>query len=360
MIFISTLRIIIDLSFYFFFANLIIGVSGGDSIMVTVGVLLPPIAYIIYLVLAKKLETSWERQADLFSLSWKTFLISGICICLVGKYEAFFNYSVPMAIISLFASVLLLRMLRHSPEVYLSKQYQAKNILLLSGMLAAAWILSSEFVLKGILNTCSFIYRSILLPILTFFITCMTAVIGLILKLFSWMNLIEIDLNETDVSPSEGVNPFSDLAENPITGSQSIETILTIIGVIILIIAAFFFFRRLASSEKAEHVKLPGISIVKSKTSDSNREYSTSTVHQVRRQYRKFLKLYRFHGERILASDTSANIAQKGGEIFLTPDMMDEIREIYIRARYNNQATRADLRKIKQINHLLFSQKNEF
>lgn len=393
MIFMNTLRMVVDLSFYFFFAEFVVASFGGNSMLkemlllcLCYGILahiqkfsrnrifwllpvlvlflpesgrialVPPIVYILYLIYKEEYGFSWERQAELFLISWKIFLGAGICLCMAGRYQLVLSHSLPMALISLFASVLFLRMLRHDPEVYLNRQYQTKNILLLGSVLMAAWLSSREIVFQSIWSACNFIYMNCILPIFSLLITCVVAIIGLFMKLFSWLKFGKLTYKGSEVNSSGEMNMFSDLEQNITNSTIMFEQVVTAIIIIVLVIAAFFFFRWLASGWETDEVRAHGLDIIRSENSKNDtkkRDYATSTVHQVRRQYRKFLKLYMTHGERILSSDTSADIAEKGGKIFPTPDMMDEMREIYIRARYNNDATRADLKKMKQINQLL-------
>ena len=344
MYFIYGLRLVADLSLYFVFANSII-----SSWLLA---LIPGVIYAVYLIAAKKLDTSWDRQADIFALSWKLILAFGLFVCFIGKYQVFIERSLPMAILSLTSSVLLLRMLRHGEDIYLNKQYQFKNLLLLIGVLGITWIMSSKLVLSIILNACSFAYSCFVLPVLTLLISCFTFILGLIIRLFSWMNLTDVEFKESKLPASESPNPFKDISEEMLMQSSSAEIILTIIGILVLLTIVFFLFRRLATSEKNYIPALRGIIVSKEDLPLVKQERNTSLVHQVRRQYRKFLKLCRASGEQILITDTSENIMCKSKKHF-SPEMMDEIREIYIRARYNNQASKDDVRKLKHINQTL-------
>lgn len=396
MIFINALRMIVDLSFYFFFAEFAVSSFGGKSMLIEmlllsicygililiqkytknrIFLLLPvlllflpssmgltianrvalllPVIYILYLILKEEYGLSWDRQVDIFSASWKTFLIAGICLCLAGKYQQFLTCSVPMAFISLTGSVLLMRMLRHEPEIYLSRQYQLRNLFLFVGILAVAWLLSRPFVLNSIWNAFTFLYMQCIVPIFSFFITCFITILQVLGKLFSWIKLNDLELEGNEVGVNVGINPFSDLEQEITGGGRILESFFMGIVILLLIAAAFLFFRWLASSGGTTQKRLYGIDIVRSPEQDTRRKSSdASTVLQIRRQYRKFLKLYTARGEQISSASTSEDIARRGSELF-APDVMEEMRSIYIRARYNNQASRADLKRIKQINQML-------
>lgn len=306
MIFIHTLRMIVDLSFYFFFAEFVAAAFHGRSMLFemlllclcygilvsvqkfskkrifllipvlilflpgSVGLtlanriaLIPPVLYILYLILRETYGLSWDRQADIFSASWKAFSIGGICICLAGKHQLFIEYSVSMALICLASSVLLLRMLRHAPRVYLDRQYQRKNCLLLAGVLTAAWLSSRPFVLKAIGNACSFFYMQCILPIFSFFLTCFIAILRVLGKLFSWIELGDITLEGNEVDQNEGINPFADLEQNVSGGGTIIESFFTLLIVILLILAVVSFFRWLAANSEKEQLKFQEIDMIR-------------------------------------------------------------------------------------------------
>lgn len=398
MILIHTLRMIVDLSIYFLFAEVIAVSFGGKSILLemlllslcygiliyirkfsqsrifllipvlflflpkTLGlslvnrvILAASIFYIIYLIAQEKYGLSWDRQAELFSMSWKIFIGAGLLICLSGNYGLFLSYSVPMIFISLSASILLLRMLRHEPAVYLSRQYQTKNFLLLGFLLMLAWLSSRKFVLDTVLQTCNFIYTYCILPILMLVLNCVVFLIELCMKLFSWLKFGEVVFTENHLTPSESVNPFSEAGHVMQEQNDVFRIVLYVILFLLLIIGAILFFRWLISTHEKTDVISPEIDISRTKGSNlkQKQEYHVGSIQQVRKQYRKFLKLYKSHGNMIHLSDTSTDIAQKSSELLGTSEDLKEMREIYIKARYGNQATKADLKRIKQIHQNL-------
>ncbi len=412
MIFTNALRMVVDLSLYFFFAELVAAPLGGKVMLpellllaLCYGVLavfrasgrhrmflllpaliflLPetfglslinrvilavPVFYIIYLVFKESCTLSWERQADLFSISWKIFVGTGFLLCLTGNYEAFANRSLPVAFLSLVSSVLLLRMLRHEPEVYLNRQFQIKNLLLFGGVLCAAWLASRKFVLGFLSALAGFIYMHTIVPVFTFLFSCFASILRWIAPLFSGMKLEGLKFEGNDLTASEEVNPFSDLDQ--IIYKDSTKIFFTAIAVLLLIAAAFFLFRWLIAKNDKDGTETNEWNVQRSFTGGKGHhkpEYETGTVLQIRRQYRKFLKWYQIQGQQIQLSDTSADIAENIKKNFpakqtfmdkeyLTTEqisvLMQEMREIYIRARYDQQGLRNDLKRMKQINKML-------
>lgn len=341
MIFIYGLRLVSDLAFYFFFANCIV-----KSQIVAI---VPALLYTIYLIVSKKLETDWDRQSDFFSKSWKIFLLFGAFVCLIGKSQLFVERSIPMAVICLAASILLMRMLRHGSDIYLDKKYQVKNFIVLCGILGVTLLLSSKFTLNMVLGSLRLMYNSIVLPILTFIITCLVWIISLFMKLLSWLHLTDVKFEESHLSGSSANNPLTDAANGALTQSPAAKLVFSVIGILVLLIGIFFLFRWLLSRREVDHNISHGTLLSKEEFTVKPAERSGSLVNQVRRQYRKYLKLSKMYGVKISKSDTSSSIKNQNEKLFGFSSENSEIRDIYIRARYNNHATKSDLRKIKQM-----------
>ena len=124
MIFIHTLRMLADLSVYFFIAELFVVSHGGVSQFVqflllglSYGIavqlqnrslnklymllplavlfvpgsyrlaLIPPVIYIVFLLYNENTKLSWDRQSELFSLSLKIFPVAAVFACFMGKYK---------------------------------------------------------------------------------------------------------------------------------------------------------------------------------------------------------------------------------------------------------------------------------
>ena len=390
MIFINTLRMIADLSVYFFFAELFVVSAGQPSqllhmlllsfcygiltVLYTKNIkklyillpflvllvpgrnllaLLPPIAYILYLVMKEHLGLSWDRQSELFSLSWKIFLAAGACICLSGNYSNFVQYSLPIAFLSIITSVLLMRMLRQDSSIYLNPQYQRKNCMIFLAVLLLAWLFSRDFVFELIGNAISTFYMKGIYPILSLCITCFVALLRLVMNLFSWFKLGEIKFEENQL-PEGAMGPtHADLTTTIGRHVGDVESILTILAIAILLVLAFFFFRWLALHKGEESFISQGLEMIRgTDSSATKKERATTTVLQIRKQYRIFLKLYREHGGRLETATTSEDVLTYSSKVLPKEShaLLQEMRDIYLHARYRGTASKADLKRMKQIN----------
>lgn len=389
MVFIHTLRMVADLSVYFFIAELFVISQGGSSqfvqmlllglsygllvflqnrkfnkrfMLLPVAVffvpgsyflaLVPPVIYILYLIYTEKTLLSWDRQSELFSGSVKFFPLAGIAICLLGNTANFVQYSLPMVLVSVATSVFLMRMLRQPPSVYLDPRYQRRNCLLFIAVLFMAWLFSRDFMFRLAGSAMHFVYMNAIYPVLNCFITLFMVVLKIIMALFSWFKFGEVRFTENHLGGAEFGPTFKDaviIGDNVATT----ETFLTAILAIVLLVAAFYFFRWLALHNGEETFISRGFDMIRGKDSAKpKKERATTTVLQVRRQYRIFLKLYKDHGGKIANSSTSRDVLQRSVEILpdISRDILEEMRRIYLNARYGGTATKSDLKRMKQIN----------
>lgn len=393
MIFIHSLRMLADLSVYFYFAELFVVSAGRTSQLIPMlllslcyGILvymqkrnnakwymalpfliflfpgshilalLPPIIYIEYLILKEHTGLSWDRQSELFSLEIKLFLIAGACISLSGNFKNFVQYSLPIAIISLVTSIFLMRMLRHDAATYFSPQYQRKNCFIFLILLFCAWLFSRDFIFEFIGNTLSLIYMRGIYPILMLFVSLFVAFLRLIMRIFSWFKFGGFEFEENKLPEGEMGPTALDISAAIGEHVGSVESILTILAIIALLICAFFFFRWLILHKGEESFISQGLDMIRNTDSaHTKKERATTTVLQVRRQYRIFLKLYREHGGRLEESFTSKDVLHCSMRILPneTADVLMEMREIYTNARYRGTASKTDLKRMKQINKQL-------
>ena len=388
MIFLSTLRMIVDLSFYFFFAELFVAAKEKPSQLIPMIVLcicygilvyllknnfkkiylalpfivllipgshlialLPPIFYILFLIIKENVGLSWDRQSDLFSVSYKVFLGAGLCLCLIGSGALFIRYSLPMAFVSVVSSVLLMRMLRHDSSTFLDPQYQLKNCIFLVIVLFFAWLSSRDFVFNLLENSIKFLYFQCLYPLLLLLLSLVVFLIRLISSLLAMAKVEEFSFEEVWMTQLEDETTKELLDSVAGTYDGSFAKILAILFTIAAIVLAFFFFRWLALNRGEESLIDQGLDMIRSNNPEkTKKERATSTVLQIRRQYRIFLKLYRDRGGSLVLSDTSEDILKRGSAFFSQTELMQEMREIYLNARYRNTASKADLKRMKQIN----------
>lgn len=389
MVFIHTLRMMADLSVYFFIAELFTAFQGRPSqfihflllsfcygILVALQnknfnkiyvllpavvfllpgsyhlALIPPVIYILYLIYNRHTALSWDRQSELFSAAVKFYPAVGIVACIVGSYAAFVQYALPVVFVSLTSSVFLMRMLRQPPSVYLDQRYQRRNFLVFLVVMGFAWLFSRDFVFNLAGYALSFVYTKVIYPVLNGFVWVFMGILQIFIYIFSWFKFGEIKFEENHLTGGNMGPSFKDMV---VTGDRVAVTefVFTAAIVAVLFATAFFFFRWLVLHNGEESFINRSIDIIRGKDSAKPRkERATTTALQIRRQYRVFLRLYKDSGGRIETSSTSEDVLQHSVEILpnVSADILNEMRQIYIDARYGGIATKADLKRMKQIN----------
>lgn len=362
MIFMNIVRLLIDISFYFSFAGPIIACFFKHHVAMW-GFLIasiPVIFYVFWNMFKKNTFFSWHRQVDIFTAFWKAYLIFAAVFCFIGKHEELLRYSLPCAVIVLCASILFLRMLRHEPEVYLDAEYQRKNMMLISGIILVAGLSSQKFLWYPVSQVFWFLYTNLLVPILTLLAACLGFLIakgmGLIAKLLNWA---EADSQHV-LQVLAGQSKLEQKVDTFTRGTNFSSAFWTALVILAVILCLIFFFRWLNQKWKPEIHLTDGISMETQTGEISSRKMRESgTVFQVRKQYGKFLKLYQACGNMIKTGDTSQDISQKSSPVFENEDALDEMRNIYICARYDQFASKADVKRMKQINRRLKQKLNE-
>lgn len=355
MVFMHMLRFLIDISFYFSFASVI--VTGLFKNHLTIGWLLamiPAAIYVLLVILNKNYGLSWHRQMDIFTIFWKGYLGFVFVICLVGLHKELLTYSMPFAIVVVCTSILFLRMLRQSPEVYLNREYQNKNILFFIGIILLAWLSSRKWILLPIKYTLKFFYMKVLVPIVTLLAVGLGLLVAGAMKVLSGvLTRMEVDSDKI-MSVILGSNEIENKVSHIAKENNLSASVWWMLGSLGIIVAVIILFRWLNQKWKPQVIHSNGaIREVSIEETYVAKGRSFSNVQQVRRQYRKFLKLYQKCGKMVLPCDTSLDITDKSLDILSDTNLLENMRMIYMRARYDNLADASDVRKMKQMYHRL-------
>jgi hypothetical protein len=193
-------------------------------------------------------------------------------------------------------------------------------------------------------------------PILMLFVSLFIAFLRLIMRIFSWFKFGGFEFEENKLPEGEMGPTALDISAAIGEHVGSVESILTILAIIALLICAFFFFRWLILHKGEESYISQGLDMIRNTDSaHTKKERATTTVLQVRRQYRIFLKLYREHGGQLKDSFTSEDVMNQSFKVLAanSDNLLTEMREIYMNARYRGSASKTDLKRMKQINKQL-------
>lgn len=314
--------------------------------------ILPPALYVAYLAFRGLYEPGWAEQTQIFSVYWKVMLVFAMFGVLFGAAEAVRSAVLPFAVVGLMCCVLLMRSLRHDPEVYCQAKYQAVNVLLLCAVGFGVLFLSSDLFLGACLGAVQMVYRWVITPVLMAFLYLLMAVIRVIVWLVSLLPFqFSLDGMEQMDMGSISSQEMLQMEEGGTPSARWLLYAAAAIGIVIAGLLLFFLFRALArrgSALRAE--RKPG----ESRTSLAQRSArgegapSGAPAAQVRAQYRKFLKLAASRSLGPEKSDTSLDVHEKCRETF-DARAAGALRELYLCARYDGRADRQDARRAKEL-----------
>lgn len=316
-------------------------------------VIAPPALYTVYLAAKNIYEPDRFQQADIFSVFWKVMAGFSVFCALFGKTELVKSMVLPAGLIVLVCSVLLMRSLRHEPQVYCQVRYQAMNVLLICAACVCTLILSSDAFLGTCLMILRTVYNWVISPVLMLVIYLIILIVQVFIWLFSFFEFGEL------VSPDrEGameMPDFQELLGLEQSGQSAAGQWLDRIAAAIVILAAaavvILVFRALSKrkiarqSARAAREVRTGLTQRKERPDDIP---AGSPAGRVRAQYRKFLKLFSAQALEREKSDTSLDISRRCRGTF-DDQSVGELRSLYIEARYGGRATREDVQRAKKL-----------
>ena len=317
---------------------------------------IPAAAYLVWQAHDGSSALEWGRQVELFSVFWKVYAAFACLMLLTGMAAQLSRASLPIALIMLVASVLLMRSLRHDPETYCQKWYQLCNAATVAVVMAAAAVISSDVFLNTCLSALSAGYKGIVLPLLMLGLS----VFFYILQGLAWLvSLLNIQLPENENPPELQLKGIAeelgivDLAtESPL--GKEFMIFLCVVAVSVLLYFFFRWMKRLGWGVKQPpEVREERINIVSDEDNTTQKVRLGGAVQRVRAQYRKFLKLYVSVGGELDPTHTSLDVERDAKKKRFDPSAAEELRSIYIRARYAEQAEGQDVSRAKELYALM-------
>lgn len=314
---------------------------------------LPGLAYLAYLAWQGEYSLRWGWQADVFSLLWKAFLPFAPLSALFGCQESIITQGMPVFLTAAVSSVLLLRSIRHGPEIYCQRLYQARNWLAVSLLLAGAWLASTDWSVACM----EFVYSRVIVPVLLGIAMAVgiavMVVVPVLLRLV--VGLVNLLFQNGEAQPP-ALSSFDDILikaqEMAGVNEGFSEEFLTALVILASAGAALWLFRWMVRrrpgpegevSAQMERVPLP----------EEHKEERTvlpaTHAGRVRSQYRRFLKLCQKNGVELAPADTSAEVSDKAAVWTADRTDLEALEGIYRRARYNGQASREDAAEAKRL-----------
>lgn len=330
-------------------AVLLFFAGGPDRIMS-----LPGLAYLVCLAWLGDYHLRWARQADVFSLMWKIFLPFIPLAALFGAFEGLAGQGLPVFLTAAVSSVLLLRSIRHGPEVYRQRSYQLLNGVSAALLLALAWLASTDWFLNGLWA----VYARVVLPVLQTVLMAVSLagavlfllVFGLVMWLISLVS--EAAWVETEAAAAQG-ELTKQVREVAGSGAEWLERVVLLLLVAAGAAALFYFFRWM-TRRRADRAWVHGAGDRLSPAEAARRREPTrlprTYAGRIRGQYRRFLRHCRKRGIEIEASDTSEEVEAKACRRLVDRGAeLADLRLLYRKARYQGTATREEYARVKKL-----------
>lgn len=313
-------------------------------------VMILPAAYVIWVAVKELYIPEWDRQVDIFSVYWKVFFVFIAIGLLCDQSGILTEMTIPCGIITLACCVMLMRSLRHERQIYCSKKYQLMNLGFVVAVGVVAMFLSSSVFLGSVLAALKVVYKYIIGPIFMAVIYAILVVLKGILWLFSF---IKINLkNSEELSDASGIGEMLSNTQDELGETNVIfERVLIAMGIVAVAIVAILIFKYLAKRMG----KGPVDTVITDRryyaepVSMKEPEPERGTpVQKVRALYKKFLKFSINQGIDIKKCDTSLDVNYKCSTSFNNSDT-EELRSIYMEARYNGEATKENVARAKEL-----------
>ncbi len=243
------------------------------------------------------------------------------------------------------SGILLMRTLRHDPDVMDEPGFQVMNLLSVAGVFAAAYAGTREPVLHAVRSLGGFVYMRLFLPALTVMLYVVLYPLMWLGRLLDRLHFsFGSDMEEAvEIIMEEG--PGLHFEDYEVTVRDRVSLFLPLMILLVLIVV-FLLYR----SRRSRRIVYQGTAAVTERTDRPERREALygSDVLRVRRIYRRYLKQLKKRGIGVDPGDTSDALMRKSPEAW-PADRLAEMREIYLRARYRGVADARDVTRMKEL-----------
>ena len=308
---------------------------------------LPAAVYTLYLTVQGEYSLSANRQLDLFLLFCKVYPIFAVFLGIVWDGQTMLTVSLPLAIWAVLLQIFLMRVLRQQPAVYRDPVYLLGNAGLLVVLGVLGFLVSRPAVLGAAQAAVGAFYFSLVVPVLPVSLNLRAWLADdlrrpAIVALLRWIAARGGNSNPEILSAAGNSMPNGrDLAaavEPLINGTA----VLYLLGAALLAAGCVQLFRRLLRRGGG---RAPGTApaAARQTTRRARRRWPgffLSPNARVRRAYSRYLERQAQHGVTRGPSETSLDLL--GRTPFLNPDAEQQLRQLYLKARYGECATPRD------------------
>ena len=320
-------------------------------ILVDILLLLPPTIYLITLIIHLDQFSGRFDYSDIFSAYARLYPVFAL-IMAFNWSERLLTSSLPFALMFFISGVLLLRILRHNPEVVFNQRFLLNNSLgILIATTAGIFLGSpwSVYLYKSILSN---FYFRVVAPILIFFVTC---VVYILRPLFA---LIESMANRSTVEEVLTLSgEFEQIEYEEVLLRQSsdfLRAVFYLAVISLLIYLTYRLFKKLNVYQMKDEIDG---GVTQRRYSLAAGESSTASnrgSNPIREVYRRYILMCQRDGFKLEKFTTSADLAHHSLNRVPGSDLPQRLRDIYIAVRYGDlPAGREEIDQAKSIISIL-------
>lgn len=322
-------------------------------------ILVPAVLYAGWVVCSCRWNPAYFDSADQFLLSLKILPLPALIALALGQMKRAEQFSAPYLMVFLLSSVLMLRMLRHDEETLRQPRFRLMNGLSMAGLCLVSLGVASPLFRSLVGLALKAVWRVVSIPILA-----ITVVVGGALG-FLLETIIPDDFHFQPVQ-LEGMMPFQDGEEEQhmqemiaeAEPNPAVTYVFTAIGIIIAIIFIVLLFRWLASKKHTlmhSRGNETRFSVAPAPAGEKplTRLSARTPAMQVRYWYQQLLRRTQQEGGNLSPAMNTRQQEDVSGLVFKDHDALHRLRQLYLPARYHDEATEQDAREAKELFHRL-------
>lgn len=314
--------------------------------------LIPAALYVIWLVAKEDFSLDYERHKSVFGGFLLALVIFLVVAWFMRSLDVFSAVAMPYAVAMLVCTVLLMRSLRHEKQVYCQRRYQLVNLAAVAAVGGAAWIVSSKTVRGAAVEVLKVFHQHVLNPVLEFLLNVLLYIMQAVVWLCSLLSLKmkpqEQEAPELSVEGAEKLFGEEFELKEPGELVKMLGKVLLIAAAVAAIVLLFRWMSRRRGVDTADAAESEVRGEIPTEAMGKPRKES-SPVRAVRAQYRKFLKLCTERGVTRESGFTSMDVHEHAQWVQVDETVSGEIRDVYIKARYDGKADKGDAQRMKKL-----------
>lgn len=323
---------------------------------------LPAACYSFYLAARGEYFFSADRQAGIFVLFCKVYPISAAALSLLWDGGVMLTVSLPLAIWAVLLQIFLMRVLRQTPAVYQKPAFLLRNAGSLAILGATGFLLSRPVVLGTAQTAVGAVYFGLVVPVLEKPLAGIAWLAEHILMpaMTGLLNWIASRSGERGLEAPTGGTGTPSAGQELVPSGEPLldgERVLEIVGVLLLVVGCILLFRHLLQKNKVSQTEAGP-----AKTQWTSRRvqrrwpaFFLNPNARVRRAYSRYLERQAEHGAPCGPAETSLD--RLGRTPFLDSEAEQQLRRLYLKARYGECATSQEAAAAERLEKALESPK---